>query len=35
MGNTSQAAADFEQCLRIDASYEPAKAELKQLNKLK
>lgn len=35
MGDTKHALADFEQCLRIDASYEPAKTELKQLNKLK
>lgn len=35
MGNRKQASASFEQCLRIDESYEPAKAELKQLNKLK
>lgn len=35
MGNAKQAAADFEHCLRIDADYEPAKTELKQLNKLK
>ena len=35
IGNSKQAIADFEHCLRIDAGYEPAKTELKQLNKLK
>ena len=35
MGKTREAMADFERCLRIDQGYEPAKTELKLLNKLK
>jgi tetratricopeptide (TPR) repeat protein len=35
IGDTKQAVNDFQQCLRIDPDYQPAKEELKLLNKLK
>lgn len=35
IGNTDQAINDYQQCLHINPDYEPAKRELKLLNKLK